>query len=74
MKLNRFSVYDLEKNEVVCRYYHERSNVNQLYHVLCWSNDKGRGLIQPYGDECPDYWHLRSPMLAKFEEQSANWA
>ena len=64
MKLYRFSVYDLTKNEVVLRYYLERSNVVKLYHVLCYSLGKQRGQVYPYGSECPSYWEIRKHMLS----------
>ena len=63
MKLYRFSVYDLTKNEVVLRYYLERSNVVKLYHVLCYTVGKQRGQVHPYGSECPSYWEIRKHML-----------
>lgn len=63
MKLYRFSVYDLTRNEVVLRYYLERSNVTQLYHVLCFTCDNYRGQVYPYGSEVPSYWEVRHHML-----------
>lgn len=63
MKLYRFSVYDLSRNEVVLRYYLERSNVTQLYHVLCFTCDNYRGQVYPYGSECPSYWEVREHMI-----------
>ena len=62
MKLYRFSVYDVSKNEVVLRYYLERSNVTQLYHVLCFTCENCRGQVHPYGSECPSYWVIRQHM------------
>lgn len=62
MKLYRFSVYDVSKNEVVLRYYLERSNVTQLYHVLCFTCESCRGQVHPYGSECPSYWEIRQHM------------
>ena len=63
MKLFRFSVYDLSREEVVIRYFLERSNVIQLYHVLCYTLNGQRGQIHPYGAECPTYWDLRTHMI-----------
>ena len=63
MKLYRFSVYDMSRNEVVMRYYLERSNVVQLYHVLCFSQGTQRGQVCPYGTECPPYWDIRKQMI-----------
>jgi len=64
MKLYRFSVYDVAKNQVVLRYYLERSNVTQLYHVLCFTCESCRGQVHPYGSECPSYWEIRQHMMA----------
>ena len=63
MKLFRFSVYDVDKGEVVLRYYLERSNVIQLYHVLCFTCENYRGQVHPYGTEVPCYWEVRQHML-----------
>ena len=63
MKLFRFSVYDLSRNEVILRYYLERSNVTQLYHVLCFTCENFRGQVHPYGTESPSYWEVRAHML-----------
>ncbi len=63
MKLYRFSVYDLQRNEVILRYYLERSNVTQLYHVLCFTCESYRGQVHPYGTEQPSYWDIRHKML-----------
>ncbi len=63
MKMYRFSVYDLARNEVVLRYYLERSNVTQLYHVLCFTCGNHRGQVHPYGTELPSYWDIRERML-----------
>ena len=63
MKLYRFSVYDLQRNEVIVRYYLERSNLMQLYHVLCFTCGNSRGQIHPYGTEEPPYWDIRQRML-----------
>ena len=64
MKLYRFSVYSVSSNEVVLRYYLERSNITQLYHVLCFMDDNCHGQVKPYGTECPSYWDVRQNMLA----------
>ena len=63
MKLYRFSVYDLSRNDVILRYYLERSNVTQLYHVLCFTCENYRGQVHPYGTESPSYWEVRQHML-----------
>ena len=63
MKLYRFSVYDLSRNEVILRYYLERSNVTQLYHVLCFTCENYRGQVHPYGTENPSYWEVRHHMF-----------
>ena len=63
MKLYRFSVYNMTSNEVVLRYYLERSNVIQLYHVLCFTCENYRGQVRPYGTEPPTYWEVRQNML-----------
>ena len=63
MKLYRFSVYNLATNDVVLRYYLERSNVTQLYHVLCFMDDSRHGQVKPYGMEPPPYWDVRHSML-----------
>ena len=63
MKLYRFSVYNVSSNEVVLRYYLERSNVIQLYHVLCFTCENYRGQVRPYGMEPPSYWEVRQNML-----------
>lgn len=63
MKLYRFSVYNLLRNEIVVRYYLERSNVTQLYHVLCFTCNNYRGQVYPYGSECPTYWEVREHMI-----------
>jgi hypothetical protein len=63
MKLYRFSVYSVASNEVVLRYYLERSNVIQLYHVLCFTCENYRGQVRPYGTEPPSYWEVRQSML-----------
>ena len=63
MKLYRFSVYNVSQNEVVLRYYLERSNVIQMYHVLCFTCENYRGQVKPYGTDVPSYWEVRQNML-----------
>ncbi len=63
MKIYRFSVYEMSRNEVVIRYYLERSNVVQFYHVLCFSWGSERGQVHPFGFECPSYWDIRNQMI-----------
>ena len=63
MKLYRFSVYNVSRNEVVLRYYLERSNVIQMYHVLCFTCENYRGQVKPYGTDAPSYWEVRQNML-----------
>ncbi len=69
MKLYRFSVYDLSRNEVILRYYLERSNVTQVYHVLCFTCDNYRGQVYPYGSELPSYWDVRDHMLQDVKQR-----
>ena len=63
MKLYRYSVYNLARNEVVLRYYLERSNLTQFYHVLCFMDNNCHGQVKPYGIEPPTYWTVRQDML-----------
>lgn len=63
MKLFRFSVYDLSTNEIILRYFLERSNIMKLYHVLCFALPDCRGQIQPYGEVCPSYWQMRRDVI-----------
>ena len=63
MKLYRFSVYNMTSNEVVLRYYLERSNITQLYHVLCFMDESCHGQVRPYGTEPPTYWEVRQSMV-----------
>ncbi|XP_064395045.1 uncharacterized protein LOC135342280 [Halichondria panicea] len=69
MKLYRFSVYDLSRNEVLLRYYLERSNVTQLYHVLCFTCDNYRGQVYAYGSEVPSYWEVRNHMVQDVKQR-----
>ena len=65
VKIYRFSVYDLSRNEVILRYFLERSKEKQVYHhILSYSQGSERGQIKPYGSQCPDYWSIRSDMIA----------
>lgn len=63
LKLYRFSVYDLTKNEVVLRYYLERNNSGQLHHNLCCTTGTRKTDIHSYGTECPTYWETRQHMM-----------
>lgn len=63
MKLYRFSVYNVARNEVVLRYFLERSNITQFYHVLCFMDQSCHGQVKPYGTEPPSYWDVRHDML-----------
>ena len=63
MKLFRFSIYEMSRNEVIMRYYLERSNVVQFYHVLCSSWGNQRGQVYGFGSECPSYWALHDKMI-----------
>ena len=63
MKLYRFSVYDVEKNDVILRYFLERSNITQFYHVLCFMDSNCHGQVKPFGTEPPPYWEVRQSML-----------
>ena len=63
MKLYHFSVYDLQRKEVILHYYLERSNFIRLYHVLCFTCGNSRGQIHPYGTEEPPYWDIRRDMM-----------
>ena len=72
MKLYRFSVYNVATNEVVLRYYLERSNVTQLYHVLCFMDDNCHGQVKPYGTEPPPYWEVRHSMLEDLQLRLLN--
>ena len=63
MKLYRFSVYDEAENDVVLRYFLERSNITQFYHVLCFMDNNCHGQVKPFGIEPPPYWEVRQSML-----------
>ena len=63
MKLFRFSVYDLGKNEIVLRYYLEQSNTANLYHALCYVTSNTKAQVRAYGEVRPGYWEMRQHML-----------
>ena len=63
MKLFRFSVYDLTKNEIVMRYYLERNNAANLFYALCYISGNTKAQVHPYGQMCPKYWDIRQHML-----------
>ena len=71
MKLYQFSVYD-DSNKIVIHYILERSDIINLYHVLCFADGKGsRGQLVPYHEKCPSYWELKDQVLKKvFEKQT----
>lgn len=66
VKIYRFSVYDVSRNEVILRYFLERSHVRQIFHALCYSQpeDNKHGQVHPYGTECPSYWTVRSHVIS----------
>ena len=65
MKLYRFSVYDLSTEEIIMRYFLERSNLVQLYHALCFADPSGsRGQLVPYGVLCPTYCELKTQVVS----------
>lgn len=72
MKLYRFSVYNLSDNSIILRYFLERSNVLQLYHVLCFTTAEIHGQLKPYGTECPDYWDQREQVLLDMKRRYDN--
>ena len=63
VKLFVFVVNDLETEEVVIRYYLERSFLFDFYHVLCFFQGSTRGQLKPYGSICPSYWVVRQDMI-----------
>ena len=63
VKLFVFVVTDTEKEEVLIRYYLERSFLFDFYHVLCFFKGNTRGQLKPYGTQCPSYWMVREHML-----------
>lgn len=63
MKLFRFSVYDLTKNEIVMRYYLERKNATKLFYALCYISGNTKAQVHSYGHICPRYWDVREHML-----------
>ena len=64
MKLFRFSVYDLTKNEIAMRYYLERKNATKLSYTLCYISGNTKAQVHPYGQTCPSYWDVRQHMLS----------
>ena len=63
VKLFVFVVTDLDKDDVIVRYYLERSFLFDFYHVLCYFQGSSRGQLKPYGNVCPSYWDIRNDML-----------
>ena len=62
VKLYVFVVNDMETEEVIIRYYLERSFLFDFYHVLCYFKGNSRGQLKPYGTRCPSYWVIREHM------------
>lgn len=62
VKLYVFVVTDLDTEEVIIRYYLERSYLFDFYHVLCYFKGNSRGQLKPYGTHCPTYWVIREHM------------
>jgi hypothetical protein len=62
VKLFVFVVTDMENDEVIIRYYLERSFLFDFYHVLCYFKGNSRGQLKPYGTHCPSYWVIREHM------------
>lgn len=62
VKLYVFVVTDTDNDEVVIRYYLERSFLFDFYHVLCYFKGNSRGQLKPYGTRCPSYWEMREHM------------
>ena len=63
VKLFVFVVNDVKEDEVVIRYYLERSFLFDFYHVLCFFKGNSRGQLKPYGTVAPSYWTVRQDML-----------
>ncbi|MCL6269363.1 hypothetical protein M3P05_05310 [Sansalvadorimonas sp. 2012CJ34-2] len=61
MKLHRFSVYIQES--IVCRYFLERSNAIEPYHVLCKYSGHERCQVMPFGEKEPSFWDVRQAMI-----------
>lgn len=73
VKLFVFVVYNLSNDEeVVVRYYLERSFLFDFYHVLCFFEGSGRGQLKPYGHRCPSYWVIRHDMLENAKTNLGN--
>lgn len=62
VKLYVFVVNDAETDNVIIRYYLERSFLFEYYHVLCYFKGDNRGQLKPYGTKCPSYWTIREHM------------
>lgn len=62
VKLYVFVVTDLKTDDVIIRYYLERSYLYDFYHVLCYFKGNNRGQLKPYGTVCPPYWTIRQDM------------
>lgn len=67
VKLYRFSVYDLSKNEVIIRYFLERTKETIYNHVLSYSKGSDKGQVQVYGSMCPNYWEVRRSIMKRIE-------
>lgn len=68
VKLYVFIVSDTDNDQVVIRYYLERSFLFNFYHVLCFFSGNFRGQIKPYGTECPPYWEVREHMIQSVQD------
>lgn len=62
VKLYVFVVNDVQTDNVIIRYYLERSFLFEFYHVLCYFKGDSRGQLKPYGTKCPSYWIIREHM------------
>ena len=69
VKLYRFSVYDLSRNEVIIRYFLERTKeTSDIYnYVLSRSKGSERGQVQVYGSKYPSYWDIRKSIMKRIE-------
>uniref|UniRef100_A0A1X7TYF0 Uncharacterized protein n=1 Tax=Amphimedon queenslandica TaxID=400682 RepID=A0A1X7TYF0_AMPQE len=67
VKIYRFSVYDLSRNEVIIRYFLERTKDTIYNHVLSYSKGSDRGQVQVYGSMCPNYWEIRRSIMKRIE-------
>ena len=68
MKLYRFSVYDVVRNDVVLRYYLKRNSVDGEY-SLSFSYENIHGKVHPYGNKPPTYWDIRHRVLGDIESR-----